>query len=180
LYILYLLPSCIAHRCTKHPVLVLINARSAGSDRFLLSLIVRYCSLWVLHCIPVNLMHCMESMHTLHAFMNFYSLCICFFIFYNACSSITREASTRLVGGKNIIRSKLSSGVLLSRVHCTLHSPNSHRYCLSSSGHFQGRIQDFVWEGATAAHAQRSCRAFPFFCLFSLDFDKNAYNKYTT
>ena len=30
LYIL--LPSCIAHRCTKHPVL--INARSAGSDRY--------------------------------------------------------------------------------------------------------------------------------------------------
>ncbi|CAI8056706.1 hypothetical protein GBAR_LOCUS30897 [Geodia barretti] len=31
-------------------------------------------------------------------------------------SSITREAFSRLVGGDNIVRSKLSSGVLLSRV----------------------------------------------------------------
>ena len=43
--------------------------------------------------------------------MNFYSLWNC--IFYNAGS---REAFSRLVGGNNIIRSKLSSGVLLSRV----------------------------------------------------------------
>ena len=48
------------------------------------------------------------------AFMNFYSLWNC--IFYNAGSSITREAFSRLVGGDNIVRSKLSSGVLLSRV----------------------------------------------------------------
>ncbi|CAI8022692.1 hypothetical protein GBAR_LOCUS13314 [Geodia barretti] len=28
-----------------------------------------------------------------------------------------------------------------------------------NSKHDTGRIQDFVWEGATTAHAQRSCRA---------------------
>ena len=42
--------------------------------------------------------------------MNFYSLWNC--IFYNAGSSITREAFSRLVGGDNIVCSKLSSGVL--------------------------------------------------------------------
>ena len=46
----------LAHRCTKHPVL--INAHSAGSYISPLSLVVRI--------VVINFMHCMESMHTLH------------------------------------------------------------------------------------------------------------------
>ena len=86
----------LAYRCTKHPVL--INAHSAGSDISPLSLVVRYCCIVV-----INLMR----QWTLYT----YCLDYCLYSLWN-CTAGSRS----FLGGNNIIRSKLSSGVLLSRV----------------------------------------------------------------